>query len=459
MRLEQTILRNLICNDEYARRVLPYLKDEYFSDADKSVFKEIQDFVLKYNERPTYESLTVTFNMKAGTADDTEGAIDLLKSLKVSDETVLNDWLMDQTEKFCQDKALYNAIYESIQVLDGKSKQLAKGAIPDLLEQALAITFNDHIGHDYFEDAEEQFRSYHEKAKKIAFSLGALNKATKGGVSAKTLNCFLAGTNVGKSLVLCDLATSALKQGHKVLYITLEMSEEQITKRIDANLLNLDIDEIENVPKDVYLKKVAGARDKTDGKLIVHEYPTAQASVVHFRSLLNELKLKKKFVPDVIFVDYINLCCSSRYKSAENTYGYVKAIAEELRGLAVQFNVPIWTATQTTRSGISNSDPELEDTSESIGLPATLDLYIAIVCNEELEKLGQYMFKQLKNRYNDKTKLKRFMVGVDRNHMRLFDVEQTANAGMVDTGQKPVDARPVVGPRIPDRNKFAGIKV
>ena len=439
MRTELTILKNLVYNDEYSKKVLPFLKSEYFSDrTDKLLHEHINEFILKYNSLPSYESLVLSIKEKSGlTAEEVGKATEVLKEInQTKEEQSKLDWLLDVTEKFCQEKAIYNAVLDSIQILDNKSKN-DKGAIPKILSDALAVSFDSHIGHDYLENSDERFEFYHRKEERIPFDLEYFNKITKGGLPQKTLNIALAGTGVGKSLFMCHMAAGALVQGKNVLYITLEMAEEKIAERIDANLLNVRLDDLEDLPKDVYDKKVAKVREMTTGKLIIKEYPTAAAGAIHFRTLINELNLKKNFIPDIIFIDYLNICCSSRVKpgASVNSYTYIKAIAEELRGLAVEFSVPIVSATQTTRSGFTNSDPGLEDTSESFGLPATADFMFALISSEEMEELGQIMVKQLKNRYNDPTSYKRFVIGVDRAKMKLYDVEQTAQDDLVDAGQ------------------------
>ena len=369
-------------------------------------------------------------------------------------ETPNQEWLIDKTEKFCQEKAIYNAVRNSITILEGKDKTNDKGSIPKLLSDALAVSFDNSIGHDYLENSDERYEFYHRKEERIPFDLEFFNKITKGGLPAKTLNIALAGTGVGKSLFMCHVAAGCMSQGKNVLYITLEMAEEKIAERIDANLLNVSIDNLMELPKDIYDKKVKRVKEMTTGKLIIKEYPTASASAIHFRTLLNELNLKRNFVPDIIFIDYLNICCSSRIKAGANvnSYTYVKSIAEELRGLAVEFGVPIVSATQTTRSGYTNSDPGLEDTSESFGLPATADLMFALISSEELEALNQIMVKQLKNRYSDPTTHKRFVLGIDRSKMKLYDVEQDAQMGIADAGQQYV-------PQEKPKNKFGGFKV
>lgn len=441
MKLEQTILRNLIQNEDYLRKSLPFLKDEYFSDrAEKAIYNEIVSFTNTYNSTPSIEALTLAIKEKRNfTNDEVEKCETYLQEIdKASKETEHTDknWLIDKTEKFCQEKAIYNAVLNSISILDGKDKSNDKGAIPKILSDALAVSFDNSVGHDYLEDSDGRFEFYHRKEERIPFDLDYFNKITKGGLPKKTLNIALAGTGVGKSLFMCHVAAGAMTQGKNVLYITMEMAEEKIAERIDANLLNVSIDDLLQLPKDMYDRKVKRVKDMTTGKLIIKEYPTASASAVHFRTLLNELNLKKNFVPDIIFIDYLNICCSSRIKAGANvnSYTYVKSIAEELRGLAVEYAVPIVSATQTTRSGFTSSDPGLEDTSESFGLPATADLMFALISSEELEALGQIMVKQLKNRYADPTTHKRFVLGVDRSKMKLYDVEQDAQLGLADAG-------------------------
>jgi replicative DNA helicase len=463
MRLEQTILKNLIYNEEYLRKVLPFIKEEYFPDrTDRAIFIEISNFTESYNTPPTIEALELAVKERRNLSDDEVEKCEtsLQEIVKSKEEVSKIDWLVDKTEKFCQEKAIYNAVLGSISILDGKDKTQDKGSIPKLLSDALAISFDSSVGHDYLENSDERYEFYHRHEERIPFDLEFFNKITKGGLPNKTLNIALAGTGVGKSLFMCHVAAGAMVQGKSVLYITMEMSEEKIAERIDANLLNVTVDDLINLPKDMYDKKIERLREKTVGKLIIKEYPTASASSVHFRTLLNELNLKKSFVPDIIFIDYLNICCSARIKAGANvnSYTYVKAIAEELRGLAVEFGVPIVSATQTTRSGFSSSDPGLEDTSESFGLPATADLMFALISSEELEEMGQIMVKQLKNRYNDPTYFKRFTLGIDRSKMRLFDVEQSGQDGITDSGQdKPLNT---FGNREkPQKKSFDGFKV
>ena len=429
--IQQTIIRNLLCNEEYLRKVIPFLKKEYFEAEHKILFNEIVSFVHKYNKLPTKESITVDMTT-AGTLDQVSGLVDNV----FIPETVNEEWLLNSTEKWCQDRAIYLAIMESINVIDGKNQSLTKNAVPEILSDALAVSFDTNVGHDYIDNSDDRFDFYHRVEDRIPFDLENFQDITKGGVPNKTLNIALAGTGVGKSLFMCHVAASSLMQGKNVLYITLEMAEERIAERIDANLFNLPIDQLESLSKDMFDDKIAKIARKNIGKLIVKEYPTGAAHAAHFRALLNELKLKKQFIPDVIFIDYLNICASSRMKGmggAINSYTYVKAIAEELRGLAVEFNVPVFSATQTTRSGFSNTDVGLEDTSESFGLPATADFMFALISTEELQRLGQMMVKQLKNRYNDPTYKKRFVIGVDRSRMRLYDVEESAQTLTDDT--------------------------
>jgi replicative DNA helicase len=418
------------------RKVLPFLSEEYFVDfSDKSVYNLVKTFIAKYNKPPTIEALEISLqnsNLPEGAYKDAQ---DILKNL-TSFEPSNQDWLVQETEKFCKDKAIYNAILKSIDILEEKDKKHSKDGIPSLLQEALGVCFDSSVGHDYFENASERYDFYHRVESRIPFDIDLLNKITQGGLPNKTLNIALAGTGVGKSLFMCHVAASTLAQGKNVLYITLEMAEERIAERIDANLLNVEIDQLKNLPKNMFESRMDKISGKTHGKLIIKEYPTASAHVSHFKALLNELSLKRSFKPDIIFIDYLNICASSRFKpgGSVNSYTYVKAIAEELRGLAVEFNLPIVSATQTTRSGFSNTDVELTDTSESFGLPATADFMFALISTEELEQLNQLMVKQLKNRYNDPTFHKRFMVGIDRTKMRLYDLEPSAQKGLVDTG-------------------------
>ena len=426
--LEQTILRNILTDENYMRKVLPFIKPDYFEGVYRILFKEAGKYVGKYNKLPTAESFKIELDQTDRlTGEQYTIAVDILPQL-FSKDAIDDQWLLDTTEKWCQDRAIYNAIMESISIIDGKHETLTKGALPDLLSKALGVAFDTNVGHDYIENYEQRFDFYHTEEDRIPFDLEYFNKITKGGVPRKTLNIALAGTGVGKSLFMCHVAAGALVEGRNVLYITMEMAEERIAERIDANLLNTPIDQLPNLSREMFRTKIEDLTRKTTGKLIVKEYPTGSAHAGHFRALLNELKLKRQFEPDIIFIDYLNICSSSRMKGmggAINSYNYIKAIAEELRGLAVEFNVPIFSATQTTRSGYGNSDVGLEDTSESFGLPATADLMFALISTEELENLGQMMVKQLKNRYNDPTSNKRFVIGVDRGKMRLYDVDET----------------------------------
>ena len=427
-RIEETILRNLICNEQYYRKVVPFIKADYFQEYnEKILFEEIADFAAKYDKAPTKEVLTINLQNRGDLTEETfKDTLSGLNSL--SDEWVDYDWLCDSTEKWCQDRAIYNALMQSIKIADGGDKKLDKGSIPSILQDALAVSFDEHIGHDYIEQADDRYEFYHRKEEKIPFDLEKFNYITKGGLPNKTLNIALAGTGVGKSLFMCHMAGSALSQGYNVLYITCEMAEEKIAERIDANLLNISVKDIVDIPEVLFRSKVQEISKKTQGKLIIKEYPTASAHAGHFRALLNDLQLKKDFKPDLIFVDYLNICASVRYKGAiVNSYTYVKAIAEELRGLAVETNLPIISATQTTRAGFGNSDPDLTDTSESFGLPATADFMFALISTEELEQQGRILVKQLKNRYNDPTASKKFMLGIDRSKMRLYDVAEDSS--------------------------------
>ena len=433
-KVEFLILRNLLHNEEYLRKVLPFIKPDYFEDTNqKIVFEEIVSFVQEYNKLATKEILCIEVeNRKDITDTSFKEIVHLIDNL--DDVAVELNWIVDTTEKWCRDRAIYLALMESIHIADGKDEKKNRDSIPSILSDALAVSFDNHVGHDYLEDYEQRYESYHKKEEKIEFDLEFFNKITKGGLPNKTLNIALAGTGVGKSLFMCHVAASVLLQGKNVLYITLELAEERIAERVDANLLNVPIQEISELPRQIFENKVTNLAKKTQGTLIIKEYPTASAHSGHFKSLLNELALKKSFKPDIIFIDYLNICASSRYKGnlSVNSYSYIKAIAEELRGLAVEFNVPIVSATQTTRSGYGSSDVELTDTSESFGLPATADLMFALISTEELEGLGQILVKQLKNRYNDPTIHKRFVIGIDRAKMRLYDCEQSAQDDILD---------------------------
>ena len=428
-RIEETILRNLIYNEQYYRKVVPFIKADYFQEYhEKIVFEEIADFAAKYDKVPTKEVLTINLQNRGDLTEETfKDSVQGINSL--SDEWVDYDWLLDATEKWCQDRAIYLALMQSIKIADGGDKKFTKGAIPSILQDALAVSFDEHIGHDYIEQSSDRYEFYHRKEEKIPFDLEKFNFITKGGLPNKTLNIALAGTGVGKSLFMCHMAGSALTQGYNVLYITCEMAEEKIAERIDANLLNVNVKDIMELPEVLFNSKVNEISRKTQGKLIIKEYPTASAHAGHFKALLSDLKLKKDFAPDLIFVDYLNICASVRYKGAVvNSYTYVKAIAEELRGLAVESNLPIISATQTTRSGYGNSDPDLTDTSESFGLPATADFMFALISTEELEQQGRILVKQLKNRYNDPTTSRKFILGIDRSKMRLYDVADDSSA-------------------------------
>ena len=425
MKTETLILKHLIDDEGYARRTLPYLKSEYFSEkSDKLVYESIDKFINKYNNLPTREALTLEIDSESNISDEDFNACKSTISELIVDEEENKDWLVETTEKFCQEKALYNAIMNSIAIIDSNDE---KGKIPELLTDALAVTFDPNIGHDFIDDYDERFDFYHKEEERIPFDLDYMNRITKHGLPKKTLNIILAGTGVGKSLVMCHMSAANLMDGKNVLYITLEMAEERIAERIDANLLNVPLDDLIDLSKDMYAKKIENVKKKTTGRLIIKEYPTAVAGTGHFRHLINELKLKRSFTPDIVYVDYLNICSSSRMKmgAAVNSYTYIKAIAEELRGLAVEKDMPIVSATQTTRSGFSNSDPGLEDTSESFGLPATADFMFALITTEELEQSNQIMVKQLKNRYNDPTQYKRFVLGMDRTKMRLYDVAES----------------------------------
>ena len=437
-KVEFLILRNLLHNEEYIRKVIPFIKAEYFEDTNqKIVFEEILKFVEEYNQPATTEVLCIETEKRKDINDTSFKEITHLIGCLEDVPTEFN-WLIDTTEKWCRDRAIYLALMESIHIADGNDEKKNRDSIPTILSDALSVSFDTHIGHDYLLDYEQRYQSYHRKEEKIEFDLEYFNKITKGGLPNKTLNIALAGTGVGKSLFMCHVASSVLLQGRNVLYITLEMAEERIAERIDANLLNVPIQDIVDLPKQMFENKVTNLAKKTQGTIIIKEYPTASAHAGHFKALLNELALKKSFKPDIIFIDYLNICASSRHKanSSINSYSYIKSIAEELRGLAVEFNVPIVSATQTTRSGYGNSDVELTDTSESFGLPATADLMFALISTEELENLGQIMVKQLKNRYNDPTIYKRFVIGIDRAKMRLYDCEQSAQKDIIDSGQE-----------------------
>lgn len=439
MQIEKVILKNLLQNEEYSSRVLPFIKPEYFdSPEDKVTFDCIKEFMHKYDKAPNMDALSVDLNLRTDISDEAlKNVTKTLESFKEVSETNL-DWLIEHTEEFCQDRAVHNAVLKSIEIIGGKGKQ-AKGVIPTLLSDALSISFDSHVGHDYFEDSSKRYEYYHRKEEKIPFDIDFLNKITKNGVAKKTLNMIMGGVHTGKTLTLCHLGASYLAMGKNVLYITLEMAEEEITRRIDTNLLNISFDDLDNLPFDLFLKRVEAMKLKTAGKLIVKEYPSTTASVDHFRALLTELKLKKKFIPDVIIIDYLNICASSRMKSssASDMYSYVKSIAEEVRGFAQAMNLPIWTATQLNRAGFRSSDPEMTDVAESFGINATVDLLLVLVTSESLQKANQIMMKQLKNRYHNMELNKKFMVGVDKTKMKLYDVEESAQVDIDESGQVP----------------------
>jgi len=464
MRIEQAILSNLIHNEEFCRKVVPHLKTEYFADRKESaIAKILVQFFEQYNKPASPEILAIEIGNITGLTDK-EVPEFLQYAKELTNKEPNEEWLTTQTEKFCKDRAVYNAILKSIQIIDGRDKVHQQDAIPNILSEALGVCFDNHVGHDYLQDADSRYDFYHRVEEKIPFDLEMFNKITKGGLSKKTLNIALAGTGVGKSLFMCHVGASVLMQGKNVLYITMEMAEERIAERIDANLLNLTMDELKVVDRDIFDSRLQKIATKTQGTLIVKEYPTAGAHAGHFRALLEELKMKREFTPDIIFIDYLNICASSRMKQGAtiNSYTYIKAIAEELRGLAVEYNVPIVSATQTTRSGFTNSDPGLEDTSESFGLPATADFMFALVSNEELEQLNQIIVKQLKNRYNDPNFYKRFVVGIDRSKMKLYDVEVSAQSGLSDAGHSkddgPVFDKSDFGKRLHSENEFSGFK-
>mgnify|MGYP002639430382 FL=1 len=436
--IERTTLSELVGNEQYARKVLPFIKSEYFSDrTERIVFEEIQKFVEKYNALPTKSTLEIEIDTRRDLNEsDISRILETVKSLK-ADKEVNYEWLVETTEKWCKDRAVYNAIVEGISIIDGKDKTRSADSIPSILTEALAVGFDNHVGHDYLEDSESRFDYYHTIEEKIPFDLEFFNRITKGGLPPKTLNIALAGTGVGKSLFMCHVAANCLSQGKNVLYITLEMAEERIAERIDANLMNISMEDLHDLPKQMFESKINKIIKSTSGKLIVKEYPTASAHSGHFRGLIKELAIKKTFKPDIIFIDYLNICSSSRFKGNANvgSYFYIKSIAEELRGLAVETNVPIMSATQTTRSGFSNSDVGLEDTSESFGLPATADLMFALISNEELDELNQIAVKQLKNRYNDPSVNKRFVIGIDRAKMKLYDIDISEQQSLADSNQ------------------------
>ena len=437
-RIERTTLKNLIHNDEYARKVLPFLKEEYFVERfDKILFREIYNFITKYNNLPTKEALSIELNNRKDVNETEYKTItDILGTL--NKEPIDQKWLVETTEKFCKDRAIHNAILGGIQILDGKDKEHSPEYLPEMLSQALSVSFDQKIGHDYLTETKERYDFYKRKEERLELDLDFFNKITRGGIPSKTLNICLAGTGVGKTMFMTHIASSILLQGKNVLYVTLEMAEERIAERIDANLLNVGMSDLEELPYQMYETKINKLQSKTTGKLIIKEYPTASAHTGHFKTLLSELALKKSFKPDILFVDYLNIAASARFKAGANvnSYTYIKAIAEELRGLAVEYNIPVFSATQTTRGGYVSSDVGLEDTSESFGLPATADFMFALISSEELEQKNQILIKQLKNRYNDPTLNRKFIIGVDRSKMRLYDVEQKAQEDLVDTGQE-----------------------
>ena len=441
MKLETQILGSLIDDEKYTRRVIPFLKEEYFSEVeDKAVFAKVRDFVEKYNSLPTKSSLLISLQDDRKINEDVYQRCEtLVNGLVPSEDT--GDWLIDETEKLCKDKALYNAIMQSIQIIEGDNRTYTKDALPSILSEALGVGFDNNVGHDYIENSASRFDFYHREEEKIPFDLDYFNKITEGGLLNKTLNVALAGTGVGKSLFMCHMAASCISQGKNVLYITLEMAEERIAERIDANMMNISMQDLKDLSKSMYDERITKIKNKVDGRLIIKEYPTASAHTGHFQALIDELKLKRNFTPEIIFIDYLNICSSSRYRNGSNmnSYTIIKSIAEELRGLAVQCDLPIVTATQTTRGGYNNSDVELTDTSESFGLPATADLMFALISTEELEQQGHLMVKQLKNRYSDPTRNKRFMIGIDRAKMRLHDLEASAQTNLTDSGQSNID--------------------
>ena len=461
MNLEVTILSNLVFNERYVRKVLPFLKEEYFTvRPQKVIFTEINEYVTKYDALPSVNTISIECENRTDLTEDQFKEIHEVLNV-LSEEKADHDWLVDTTETWCQERAIYLSLMESIKIADGQDEKRDKGAIPQILSDALGVSFDQNVGHDYVIDAETRYEFYHQKEEKIPFDLEFFNKITKGGIPNKTLNVALAGTGVGKSLFMCHVASSVLLQGKNVLYITLEMAEEKIAERIDANLLNVNIQKLVDMPKMMFEKKIQKLAKKTQGKLIIKEYPTASAHVGHFKSLLQELALKKSIKPDIIFIDYLNICASQRYKgSIVNSYTYVKAIAEELRGLAVEANVPIVTATQTTRSGYGSSDVDLTDTSDSFGLPATADLMFALISTEELEDMNQIMVKQLKNRYHDPTMNKKFCLGIDRSKMRLYDI-QDAQKDLIDSGietLKKEDGEQILVNKLTSKKTFAELK-
>ncbi len=464
-RIEETILRNLLYNEDYARKIMPFVQGEYFQDyTERVIFQTINEHTEKYNVAPTKEILEIGLNESSELSEDKfEDVIKYIDNLEQQKDQDTNvDWLLDETERFCQEQAVYNALMESIGILEDTSETRGQGEIPEILTDALAVSFDPHVGHDYIEDYEKRFEFYHVKEQKIEFDLENMNRITKGGLSKKSLSIALAGTGVGKSLFMCHVASACLSQGNNVLYITLEMSEEKIAERIDANLLDVKLEDLRSLSKGMYDSKILNFKKKTAGTLIIKEYPTAQAHTGHFRHLINELNLKKEFKPDILFVDYLNICTSSRIKSSmyTNTYTYIKSIAEELRGLAVEKNIPIVSATQTTRTGFGNTDPDLTDTSESFGLPATADFMFALVQTEDMDKLNQICVKQLKNRYNDPTYLRRFILGIDRSKMRLYDIDDSEQlTGYTESDDSDEDVFDEFGDSKKTGLSFEGFKI
>ena len=467
MNLEKKILKHLLYDDEFVRKTIPFIKEDYFQDiTEKTVYKQIVDYILKYKSSPTVDALKIEVDSISNlNQEQHKKVVDYVDELAYNDVSEKDtEWLIENSEQFCQEKAVYNAIMESIQILDDDTKSLDKGAIPQILADALSVSFDNHVGHDFIADAEERYEFYHRVESSIPFDLDYMNRITKNGLPNKTLNIILAGTGVGKSLAMCHFAAANLTQGKNVLYITLEMSEEKIAERIDANLMNTPLDYLHQLSKDEYLNKISKIKSKTKGKLIVKEYPTASANVSHFKHLINDVKLKKQFKPDIIYIDYLNICSSSRMRASAtvNSYTLIKSIAEELRGMAVEYDVPIVSATQTTRGGFANSDVDLTDTSESFGLPATADFMVALIATEELTDLNQIMVKQLKNRYNSPDTYKRFVIGVDKSKMRLYDVEQSAQNDIVDSGRvnddKPIFDRSDFGTRATQERDWSQLK-
>lgn len=455
MSIEQLVISNLVKNEKYARKVLPFLQDEYFQDfSERILFSFAKDYIQKYNNLPTIEALRIEIDTNADVNEQqNKNILALLDKVYEKTEVPDFDWLMSQTEKFCQDKALYNAIFKCIQITDDKTSKLSKNAIPEILKEALGVTFETNVGHDFIEDAEKRWDYYHRVENKIPFDLEYLNKITNGGMTPKTLTVIVAPTGGGKSIFLCHHAAACLRQNKNVLYITCEMSEESVSERIDANMLNVTMEELRALPKQIYDNKFKKSTAGITGKVIVKEYPTSTASVVNFDHLLSELKVKKNFIPDVVFIDYLNICASARYKSNDNSYMFVKAIAEEIRGFAVRHNVPVFTASQVNRGGFNNSDVDLTNTSESMGVPHTADLMLAIISNDGLDALNQVIFKQLKNRRNDASTHKRFVVGIDRSKMKFFDLDESAQNGLVDTGDED-EEKEKVAPK--QKGKFQG---